>query len=293
MTTQADALLRAHPPSSEVPRFIDVGDAEIAYHTVGSGPPLLLLHGWPLNRHTFRHLVPALAARHTCYLFDFPGAGASRWTDRTRFEMANQAESVKVFAKRLGLARYSILAHDTGATIGRHLAVIDAERVDKLVAIGTEIPHHRPPWIRLFQFLSYLPGADGAFLRNMRSAAFLRSSRGFGGCFSNLDLIEGDFHALFVRPLLESADKRAGQRRRLRGIDWKLVDGLAEAHGKIRAPVLLVWGADDPVFPVEEARKMVPQFKDARLVTIADAKLFVHEERAEQDARACLEFFGP
>ena len=279
----------AQAPSEET-SFVDIGDAKIAYHTAGSGPPLLLLHGWPLNRHTFRGILPALAAHYTCYAFDFPGAGESRWSERTEFDMGAQAESAKLFALRMGLDKYSILSHDTGGTIGRQLAIIDADRVRKLVAIGTEIPHHRPPWIQLFQWLSYLPGADVVFRRNMASDAFLRSSRGFGGCFANLDLIRGEFHRLFIQPLLDSPEQRTGQRRRLRGIDWKLLDSLAVGHGKIRAPVLLVWGAEDPVFPVQEARKMVPQFKDARFVSIADAKLFVHEERADTLAGECLRF---
>jgi pimeloyl-ACP methyl ester carboxylesterase len=290
MSLQVEAALTGARVPSAKTSFVDVGDAQIAYHTVGSGPPLLLLHGWPLNRHTFRGMLPALAAHYTCYVFDFPGAGESRWNERTAFNMGGQAESAKVFAQRLGLERYSILAHDTGGTIGRQLAVIDADRVEKLVAIGTEIPNHRPPWIQFFQWLSYIPGADAGFRKNMTSDAFLRSSRGFGGCFSNKDLIAGDFHRLFIQPLLDSRELRMGQRGRLRGIDWKLLDSLADGHRKIRAPVLLVWGADDPVFPVREARKMLPQFKNARFATIADAKLFVHEERPEEVARECLNF---
>jgi pimeloyl-ACP methyl ester carboxylesterase len=281
----------AHELSAK-PSLVDVGDAAIAYHAIGSGPPLLLLHGWPLHGGTFRRILPALAAHHTCYVIDFPGAGSSRWTDRTAFGMGAQAEGVKAFASRMGLRSYSIVSHDTGGTIGRQLAIIDADRVNKLVAIGTEIPHHRPPWIRLFQFLSYLPGADAGFRANMGSDRFLRSSRGFGGCFSNLDLIGGEFHHLFVQPLLESAERRGGQRGRLRGIDWALLDRLAEGHAAIRAPVLLLWGANDPVFPAEQARKMVPQFNDARFVTIPDAKLFVHEERPDEVARECLSFLG-
>ena len=272
------------------PKFVDVGGTSIAYHAVGSGPPLLFLHGWPLNGRTFRGIVPALAAHFTCYALDFPGAGASRTTERTAYDMRSQAESTKVFAEKLALPSYSIVSHDTGGTIGRQLAIIDAARVEKLVAIGTEIPHHRPPWIRLFQLVSYLPGADAGFQANLRSERFLRSSKGFGGCFSNLDLIGGEFHRLFIQPLLDSAELRIGQRRRLRGIDWKLLDSLAERHAEIRARVLLLWGGEDSVFPVPEARKMVPQFKDARFVTIPNAKLFVHEERAREVAAECLNF---
>lgn len=111
---------------SEKLSFVDVGNGEIAYTSIGSGPPLVLLHGWPLHGHTLRKLLPALSAHFTCHVIDLPGAGASRWSDRTAFSLGGQAESVKVFAARLGLTSYSILSHDTGGTIARQLAIIDA-----------------------------------------------------------------------------------------------------------------------------------------------------------------------
>lgn len=129
------------------------------------------------------------------------------------------------------------------------------------------------------------------FRRNMRSGAFLRSSRGFGGCFYDLNLLNGEFHTLFIAPLIRSARQRAGQRYRLRGIDWALADSLAQGHAQILAPVLLIWGEDDPVFPVARAREMIPQFADCRGLTVVPrAKLFVHEEQPERVAHACLEF---
>jgi haloalkane dehalogenase len=70
------------------------------------------------------------------------------------------------------------------------------------------------------------------------------------------------------------------------------VDALEHDHARITMPVQLIWGADDPTFPVELARKMVPQLPDARLVEISGARLLVHEEKPAEVARAALDFFG-
>src|SRR5205823_3970659 len=143
----------------------------------------------------------------------------------------------------------SIVAHDTGATIARELAIILGSRVRKLVAIGTEIPRHRPPWIQLFQTTTRLPGAAMSFQWMLRSRTFRRSSMGFGGCFTDLDRIEGEFAEAFVEPLIRDSKQIRGQIRYLQGIDWRLVDSLATRHKEIEAATLLVWGEDDPVFP--------------------------------------------
>ena len=57
-------------------------------------------------------------------------------------------------------------------------------------------------------------------------------------------------------------------------------------------PVRLIWGADDPTFPLARAREMLKQFPDANLVEIPRARLLVHEERPAEVARAVLEFLG-
>ncbi|MFK9866830.1 alpha/beta fold hydrolase, partial [Escherichia coli] len=79
---------------------------------------------------------------------------------------------------------------------------------------------------------------------------FRHSSAGFGGCFTDRSLIDGEFSDLMLKPMLADARRISGQARYLLGIDWRLVDALKSDHAKITAPVLLVWGEDDKIFPV-------------------------------------------
>ena len=274
------------------PRFADVGASQIAWREVGAGEPLLLVHGYPLHGLTFRHLVRWLAPHYRCIIPDLPGLGETRWSDVTDFGFAGQAATLRAFVDVLGIERYAVLAHDTGGTIARRLVTTDLARVSRLVLIGTEIPNHRPPWIELFQRTSD-PERTGAFKLLMRWRWFRHSSAAFGGCFHDRSLIDGAFHDLFVAPLLASDERIRGQIQYLRGIDWALVDGMRAEHAQITIPTLLIWGADDPIFPVAEARAMARQLPDCRgFATISDAKLFVHEEKPSDVARLALEFLA-
>jgi pimeloyl-ACP methyl ester carboxylesterase len=271
-------------------RFADAGSAEIAYRIFGAGPPLLCLHGWPLSGFTFRRVLPALAARFTCYVPDSPGAGETRVRDGHDYRFAGQAACYGRFAAALGLDRFRLLAHDTGATIARQIALDLGARVQQLVLIGTEIPGHRPPFVPFFQKLTALPGAAWSMRQLLRLRAFRTSSMGFGGVFADPRLLDGEFHEHFVRPLIEDGARMRGQIRYLHGIDWQLVDGLAARHREIKAPVLLIWGRDDRTFPIERAEQMVAQLADCRgLRAVDDARLFVHEERPAEVARLALE----
>lgn len=271
----------------------DLGPTQLAWRRYGSGPPLLLVHGFPLSGFTWRRVLPSLAPHFTCYVPDLPGLGESEWTASTDFTWMGQARTLQAFADHLGLDRYRVMAQDTGGTFSRCLASIDGARVERLAVINTEMPGHRPPWIPLYQALLALPGTPAAFRRLMRSQAFLLSAMGFGGCFTNPRLIGGDFHEHVITPLIHSPRRLEGMRRYLRELrDWSVVDALPRLHAGLSMPVQLIWGADDPTFPIRHAREMVRQLPHGSLVEIPGARLLVHEEKPEEVARAALEFFG-
>jgi haloalkane dehalogenase len=272
-------------------QFHDTGRERIAYRKFGRGEPIVFLHGWPLSSFTFRHLLPYFVSRFTCYLPDLPGAGDTEWTDATDFSIRGRAETMKNFIDRVGIDSYVLVGQDTGATIGRHLALLTGNRVRRFVMTNTEIPGHRPPWIPLYRLLMFLPGSNAVFRQLVRSDAFVRSPLGFGGCFVNQELLGGEFKEYVIHPIVESRRRMVGQNLALRGIEWSEVDRMVEAHGRLRMPVLLVWGEEDPTFPIEIARRIPHQFPNcAGIAAIPRAKLLVHEEQAELVSRTVMEF---
>ncbi len=271
---------------------IDTGTARLPYRRFGSGPALLLVHGFPLSGFTWRKILPELSKRHTCYALALPGMGESEWTSATDFSFPGQGRTLKAFVDRLGLDRYSVLAQDTGGTFARYLAIVDSARVEKLALINTEIPSHRPPWIPLYQFLMRSSVTPTVFKLLLRSDLFLRSPMGFGGCFNDMRNIEGDFREQVIEPLIRSPKRRDGMRDYLLGAKWEPVDALARDHARLPMPVRLIWGADDRTFPVDLAREMVPQFPNAQLVEIDGGRLLVHEEKPAEVARAVVEFLS-
>lgn len=269
-----------------------VGSVRYAWRRFGAGPPLLLIHGFPLSGFTWRKVLPGLAQRHTCYVPDLPGLGETEWNEQTDFSWHGHARGLKGLVDALGLSRYRVMGHDTGGTFARCLGLIDGARVERIVIINSEVPGHRPPWIPLYQKLMYAPGAIGMFSLLLRSQAFLRSPMGFGGCFNDLSLLEGDFREAFVAPLLRDGRRMRGVQLYLRSLKWDVVDSLAQDHKRLEMPVRLIWGTDDPTFPLVDAYRMARQLPDGSLVGIPGAKLMAHEEKPDDVARAVLEFLG-
>jgi haloalkane dehalogenase len=272
-------------------QFVLTDDAKIAYRSFGTGPPLVLLHGFPFSSLTYRHLVRHLQHHFTCYAVDTPGAGVSEWSEKYDFHFRSQADTLRQFVDAIEGQSYSILGHDSGATLARLLALRDPGRVGRLILINTEIPGQRPPWIPLYTAIGRVGWSTELLRILFRSRRYLRSRAAFGPAFFDRRRLDGDFEACFVTPVLRNRGCREGLRRYLLGFDWTIVDDFQTSHADIAAPVLMIWGADDPTFPLPQAREMAGQFNPtARLVVIDDAKLLVHEEHPEPVAAAITQF---
>lgn len=270
------------PSLGEPHSHIDVGHSRVAYWKKGTGPDVVFVHGWPLHSATFRGIVPLIAPHFTCHLIDLPGSGHTICTAESPLAFKAHAATVRRAIDELGLARYALVAHDSGGFVARLVASRDP-RVTALVLGNTEVPGHVPWQIRFYAVAARLPFGASALRLSMRSQLIRESSLAFGGCFSDRALLRGEFHRLFVEPILASAEYGARTLAPLVNIDLSDFDVLESLHGGIRAPVLLAWGDRDPFFPIERARAMRGQFAGpAELRVLEGAKLFAHEERPEE-----------
>jgi len=259
-----------------------ISDATLAVRVFGQGPALVFIHGFPTHGYTWRKQLIELSSHYRCYVIDLPGLGDSGWTGQTDFSFTAQASRVVQLCRSLGLNKFALVAHDTGATIARLVAIAVPDNVSHLIMLNTEIPNHRPPWVSTYQFLARLPGAGGSFRLTMRSRLWRNSSLGFKEFYTDKSLLE-DAENLdpYLAPLLRSPTRMAGFLGYLKGIEWSVVDNMAENHAQILAKPLFLWGANDNTFPLALAKRMCGQFNQiARLVSLP-ASLLPHEECPE------------
>jgi haloalkane dehalogenase len=280
----------AHPPFGTPHRFVEVPPSRVATWRVGQGPDVVLVHGWPLHAATFRHLVPLLREHFTLHLVDLPGAGATACGAGQSFDMVSLARSLAATIDALGLSRYALIAHDSGGLVARLVAAEHGSRVAGLVLGNTEIPDHKSWLLSLFLLFARLPGGGPMFLSALRVGALRRSILGLGGCFSDPRYMDGEFRELFLEPLMRPGPTRDNALSVLRSFDLAAFRALRAAHPRITAPVRLVWGAEDPFFPLEGARAMVSSFPSgADLVVLPGAKLFAHEDHPAELAAPTIE----
>jgi len=283
LTSTAASELFRHEPQ----RFLDVGEGEVAYRRVGTGPDVLFVHGWPVSGATFRTLLPHLVDHVTCHLIDLPGSGSSRFAADTKLSIGQHIESVRRAVDLLELDQVAVVGHDSGGMIARH-ALAGDHRLAGMGLINTEQSHGMSWRFRSFVGIRRAPGL-GAALGWVSGRRRLRSSRlVFGDVFADSSLLNGEFDEFFLKPLHEVPARRDAATRVLRSFDNRMIDELAALHHQIDVPVQLVWGDQDPYFPLAWAEEMVGTFPDARLAVVKGAGLFAHEERPAVVAQALL-----
>ncbi|MFS8362103.1 alpha/beta fold hydrolase [Streptomyces sp. CWNU-52B] len=106
----------------------------------GSGPVLVLLHGWPQSSRAWARVLPALARTHTVVAPDLRGTGAS---DRPHdgYAKTDQARDMRGVLKELGLtAPVAVAGHDIGSMIALAWAAAHPDDISHLVLIDSFLP---------------------------------------------------------------------------------------------------------------------------------------------------------
>jgi pimeloyl-ACP methyl ester carboxylesterase len=272
--------------------YLEVSGAKVCYRKAGSGPALVLFHGYPLTGWTWRKLVPELSRHFTCYAFDLVGLGGSNSSDRTDFTSPGQGRVFQRALRALGVESYALMGNDSGGWVAREVAVLEPERVTRLLLTNTEIPNHRPPTVWLYQRMAQVPGGSYLFRSLLATSLWRKSHFGLGGCFHDPDLVdEPEFFNSFLAPLLESHERLLRALKFLVLMQLIRVDDFTELHKRLTMPTAFVWGEDDPTFEEPSAREMAKQFPNVvSFTSIPKAKLFLHEEFVEETLRPSLEF---
>src|SRR5438552_13550840 len=105
----------------------------------GSGPPVLLLHGFPQTHMMWRDIAPILARELTVVCADLRGYGRSGCpasaADHAPYSKRAMARDLVTAMARLGYSRFAVVGHDRGGRVGFRMALDHPDRIDRLAAL--------------------------------------------------------------------------------------------------------------------------------------------------------------
>ncbi len=237
------------------PRFerrrIATTGADINLATGGSGPPLLLLHGYPQTHLMWRKLAPRLAAAFTVVVPDLrgygdsskPPAGADNAGYSKRALALDQVETMAA----LGFERFAVAGHDRGARVAHRLARDHPERIERMALLDIVPTLYRFEtidqkaatsswhWFFLIQprgFPERLIGSEAEFFLRHQLGALLRDPA----------KLEPEAFAEYLRCFGNPETIRATCDEYRAGATIDLVHDRADRGRRLTMPLLVLWG---------------------------------------------------
>jgi 3-oxoadipate enol-lactonase len=236
----------------------------LAVEVVGSGPGMLLVHGFGGAKEDFADHVGLLAREHTVVVFDHRGHGESdKPEDVDAYSLARLGADTLAVADAMGWERFRLLGHSMGGMVVRRVALEQPERLDALILMDTSpgpVPGFDPEMMELGTQIALTDGkaalkaALDAFpvLDTPAYQRLLETRPGYR------EFVDAKWDAL--SEIMWAALNRAIARQ---------PDDLANLH-RVSCPTLVIVGEqDEPFLAVSHA--MAERIPDTRLVVVPDA----------------------
>jgi pimeloyl-[acyl-carrier protein] methyl ester esterase len=224
----------------------------------GTGPDLVLLHGWGLHSGVWTEVIPVLAARWRVHAIDLPGHGHSAGVEAGPFDDAT-SELAAMVPKGATVCGWSL-----GGLIAQHLARRHPDRVGRLALVATTPCFAaRPGWPHGMKAATLQTFADG--LENNRDVMLKR--------FVALNAMHGPQGREAVRTFTQRLAERGPPSDRGLGatLEWLRDVDLREQTKGLEVRTTVIHGGRDMIVPAGAARWLAQNLPNATLHELASA----------------------
>lgn len=270
----------AMPGEPKTATFANVDGTRVRYVDRGSGPVVVLLHGFASSIENWALVMPELVKEYRVIALDLRGFG---WTDRPDGDYSPEAQAKLVAAlldERGVTGKVSIVAHSWGSSVAMAFALAQPERVERLALYDT--------WLYDNQLPSMFHMARAPGLGEMLFGLFYdqradeRMSQAFYDADYVTEALVEDVERAFDRP-----GTRAAALATVRGMDFTRQE---LRYPQVKVPTLLLWGREDLVTPVSIGERLTRALPQSKLLVYPRCGHFPMIEAASESTRDLREF---
>jgi haloalkane dehalogenase len=266
---------------------VEVDGLGIAYRGLGTGPPVLLLHGWPTSSFLWRNVMPPLAERHRVLAIDLPGFGASDKPLGTRYGFELFEKTIDGFLAALDVEQLGLAVHDLGGPIGLHWALHRPGRVTRLALLNTLV---YPEFSEAV--LQFVTACSTPELREqLTSPAGLAAAMALG--LADEGRLTEEVAAAVQAPFHSPESRRALADAGI-GLEPEGFTEIARLLRSLRMPVRVIYGAQDRILPdvAETMARVQADVPQAEVTALPDCGHFLQEEAPDEIGAELARFFA-
>jgi haloalkane dehalogenase len=254
----------------------------VAYTDLGKGDPVLLLHGIPTWSYLYHDVIPLLEPHCRVLAPDFLGHGYSDKRDRFDRSLRAQMRMILSFLDALGLAKITIVGHDTGGGVALIMGIEHPDRVARLVLTNVVAYDSWP-----IDDMIALGNPNWRSKSPEEVAEFVAS--GLPDGLHNRERLTDEFREGIVAPYSDEEGK-ISLIRNASALNTNHTTALIDRHGSIAAPTLVLWGVHDPWQSIRDGESLAREIPGAKLVRIENASHWLQQDTPEPFARGILDF---
>ena len=265
---------------------IEAGGQTLGYRELGSGPPVLLVHGWPTSSLLWRGVLPSIARTNRVVAIDLPGFGASDKPAAGRYDFPDFEAAIDALLDHLGIDRVALAGHDLGGPIVTHWALARPGRVTALALLNTLLYPEFAPEILEFVATLGTPGPREAATSPEGLAEIVRL--GLADPAHLTDGVLADVLAPFADPTDRLALARAGI-----GLSPRGFTEIAAGLSTLDVPVRVVYGEQDRILPdvADTFDRLAKDVPAATVTALAHCGHFLTLDDPGQVGTLLAEFF--
>lgn len=272
------AIAKEREESGLITKEIQVGTHRIVYNEGGEGEAILMLHGFACNKDYWTWMARHMVRSYHVIAPDLPGFGESSKIDDESYDDVSQSVRVRAFADALGLTTMHVIGNSMGASIGGKFAVDNPHRTTSLALVDG--------------------GAWSAAESDLGKAVRLGEKHPLV-VESPEDVTRAMSFAYVVPPNIPDPVKGYMARLTTRNAPFSMKVGtdqgkkpysLESELSQISAKTLILWGDQDRIVHVANARLLKDGIPDARVVIMENCGHAPQMERPEETAQHYLSF---
>ncbi|NNG20883.1 alpha/beta fold hydrolase [Naumannella sp. ID2617S] len=238
----------------EIGSYVQTGDIRTNHHDLGSGAPLLLLHGSGpgVSAYANWRLVMQPLAEHARVLApDLAGFGYTEIPDGLEFSRDVWLQQIVDFLDAKGLDKVDVVGNSFGGSMALALTIHHPERVNRLILMGSVgVPFELTEGLDAVWGYQPSPETMGRLMRETFAYnSSLITDEMVQGRYTASLRTQADFERMFPAPRQRWVDAMAHPEQAIRGIT---------------APTLLIHGRDDKVIPLSTSLTMLEWIDDAQ-----------------------------
>lgn len=265
-------------------QYIKAGKFNVHYLKLGSGLPLVLVHGGGTWSYSFREAIARLSQKYTVYAIDSPGHGYTETTEQApeSFSFEAMDELLLDFMDRLKISKAVLVGHSWGGGLVLHFTEFHQDRVLGLVLIGANGVVMRDDW----QWELLKIPVIGKWLTALVSKSFIR--HGLLKAFFKKQLVTDEMVLEVARPFAAPYHK-SSLYFFSQNLDWKKTQ---EKLATVQVPTQIIWGKEDLYLDYKDGEHLSKMINNSKFQVFENCGHCIHEECFDQIEPTLLHFFN-